>query len=82
LGYLVTQRDIEDNPDQIYMILNMNSPTCVKEVQILNGCLTTLNRFLGQSQINAIHSSEPVSSLKKMERTSVDMKNATLHSKD
>ena len=28
LGYLVTQRGIEVNPDQISIILNMRSPTC------------------------------------------------------
>ena len=32
LGYLVTQRGIEADPDQIFAILNMKSPTCVKEV--------------------------------------------------
>ena len=32
LGYLVSQRGVEANPDQISAILNMKSPTCVKEV--------------------------------------------------
>ena len=48
LGYLVTQRGIEDNPDQISIILSMKSPTCVNEVQMLNGRLATLNRFLSR----------------------------------
>jgi len=39
LGYLVTQRGVEANPDQISAILNMKSPTCIKEVQILNWLL-------------------------------------------
>ena len=43
LGYLVTQRDIEVDPNQIYAILNMKSPTCVKEVQMLNGRLENMN---------------------------------------
>ena len=34
LAYLVTQRGIEANPDQISAILSMKSPTCVQEVQI------------------------------------------------
>jgi len=46
LGYLVTQRDIEANPNQISAMLSMRSPTCVKEVKMLNGGLATLNRFL------------------------------------
>ena len=49
LGYLVTQRGIEANPDQISAIQNMKSSMCVKEVQILNGCLAALNMFLSCS---------------------------------
>ena len=36
LGYLVTQRVIEANPNQISTILRMKSLACVKEVQMLN----------------------------------------------
>ena len=43
LGYLVTQRGIEADPDQISAILNMKSPICAKKVQILNERLATLN---------------------------------------
>jgi len=39
LEYLVTQRGIKADPDQISAILNIKSPTCVKEVKILNGRL-------------------------------------------
>jgi len=46
LGYLVTQRGIEANPVQISTTLVMKSPTTIKEVQILNGHLAALNRFL------------------------------------
>ena len=49
LGYLVTQQGIEADPDHISAIMGMNSPTCVKEVQLLNGCLTALNLFLSRS---------------------------------
>ena len=49
LGYLVTQRGIEANSDQISVILNMKSPMCVKEVQILNVHLAILNRLLSRS---------------------------------
>jgi len=49
LGYLGTQRGIEANPDQISAILEMKSPMTIKEVQILNGHLASLNRFLNRS---------------------------------
>ena len=49
LGYLVTQRGIEADPDQISVILNMKSPTCVKEVQMLNERLAALTRFISRS---------------------------------
>ena len=48
LGYLVTQRGIKADPDQISTILNMKSPTFVKEVQMLNRYLTALNRFINR----------------------------------
>ena len=49
LGYLVTQRGIEADHDKISSILNMRSPTSIKEIQILNGHLVTLNRFISRS---------------------------------
>ena len=49
LGYHVTQRGIKVDLDQIPAILSMKSPTCVKEVQMLNGCLAALNRFISRS---------------------------------
>ena len=45
-GYLVTQQGIETDPEQISGILNMKSPICVKEVQMLNGRLTALNQII------------------------------------
>jgi len=49
LGYLVTQRGIEADHDQISTILSMKSLTCVKEVQMLNGHVAALNRFISRS---------------------------------
>ena len=43
LGYLVTLRGIEADPDQILAILNMKSPTCIKEAQMLNRNLAAIN---------------------------------------
>ena len=55
LRYLVTQWGIEANPDQIYAILNRKSPTCVKEVQMLNERLAVLNRFISRSTDKCRH---------------------------
>ncbi|XP_057545841.1 uncharacterized protein LOC130824839 [Amaranthus tricolor] len=49
LGFLVDERGIEANPDKIRAIQNMRSPTSVKEVQKLTGCIAALGRFLSKS---------------------------------
>ena len=49
LGYLVTQRGIEADPNQISAILNMRAPTCMTEVQMLNRRLAALNQFINRS---------------------------------
>ena len=49
LGYMVTHRGIEVNPDQIKAINNLRSPRNPKEVQKLTGMAATLNRFISRS---------------------------------
>ena len=49
LGYMVTHRGIEVNPDQIKAINNLQSPRNPKEVQKLTGMTAALNRFISQS---------------------------------
>ena len=46
LGFMVSQRGIEANPDKIKAILEMSPPTTVKEVQSLTGKTATLNKFV------------------------------------
>ena len=46
LGFLVSQRGIEANPDKIRAIMEMTPPRNVKEVQSLNGKVAVLNRFM------------------------------------
>ena len=41
LGFLVSQRGIEANPDKIQAIMEMTPPRNVKEVQSLNGKVAT-----------------------------------------
>ncbi|KAJ9542681.1 hypothetical protein OSB04_029187 [Centaurea solstitialis] len=49
LGYLVTQRGIEANPEQVRAITELQSPRNVKEVQKLTGRVAALNRFISRS---------------------------------
>jgi len=46
LGFMLTQRGIEANPEKCKAIIEMRSPTTIKEVQRLIGHLTTISRFL------------------------------------
>ncbi|XP_068474112.1 uncharacterized protein [Phaseolus vulgaris] len=46
LGFLLTERGIEANPEKCAAIVAMRSPTTVKEVQQLTGRLATLSRFM------------------------------------
>ena len=49
LGYMVTYRGIEVNPDQIKAINNLGSPWNPKEVQKLTEMAAALNRFISRS---------------------------------
>ena len=49
LGYMVTYRGIEVNPDQIKVINNLRSPRNPKEVQKLTGMVAALNKFIFRS---------------------------------
>ena len=49
LGYMVTHRGIEVNPDQIKAITNMRTPRNLKEVQKLTRMAAALNRFISRS---------------------------------
>ena len=46
LGFMVSQRGIEANPDKIQAILDMEPPKNIKEVQSLTGRVAALNRFV------------------------------------
>jgi hypothetical protein len=49
LGFMVSQRGIEANPDKIKAILEMTPPKTVKEVQSLTRKAAALNRFVSRS---------------------------------
>ncbi|XP_072064320.1 uncharacterized protein [Arachis hypogaea] len=46
LGFLLTNRGIEANPDKCRAVLDMTSPKTIKEVQRLTGRLAALSRFV------------------------------------
>ncbi|KAJ9566694.1 hypothetical protein OSB04_002660 [Centaurea solstitialis] len=49
LGYLVTQRGIEESPEQVKAITEIQSPRNIKEVQKLTGRVAALTRFISRS---------------------------------
>ncbi|KAL0449077.1 UNVERIFIED_CONTAM: hypothetical protein Slati_1464100 [Sesamum latifolium] len=49
LGFMVTQRGIEANPDKIKAIIDMGPPTNINEVHRLIGRIAALSRFISKS---------------------------------
>ena len=49
LGFMVTHRGIEVNPDQVKVINNLQPPWNPKKVQKLTGMTAALNRFISRS---------------------------------
>ena len=48
LGFLVSHRGIEANPDKIKGIKRMEAPRRIKDVQCLNTCITALGCFISR----------------------------------
>src|SRR5438132_11551010 len=48
LGFLVSNRGIEVNPDKIRAIQQMRPPARLKDVQRLVGCMAALGRFISR----------------------------------
>ena len=49
LGFIVNNRGIEANPDKIKAVLDMPSPSSIKEVQLLIGRIAALSRFVSRA---------------------------------
>ena len=49
LGFIVNNRGIEANPDKIKVVLDMPSPSNIKEVQRLTGRIAALSRFVSRA---------------------------------
>jgi hypothetical protein len=48
LGFIISHRGIEANPEKISAITKMKAPTCIKDMQKLTGCMAALNRFISK----------------------------------
>ncbi|KAI5327825.1 hypothetical protein L3X38_027221 [Prunus dulcis] len=49
LGFMISQRGIEANPEKIQAILDMTIPKTVKDIQSLTGCVAALTRFISKA---------------------------------
>jgi hypothetical protein len=49
LGFMVSQRGIEANPQKVNAVLSMQSPQTTKQLQQLTGRIAALNRFISRS---------------------------------
>jgi hypothetical protein len=49
LGYMVSNRGIEANPEKIQAVLDVQSPKNMKQLQQLTGRIVALNRFISRS---------------------------------
>jgi hypothetical protein len=48
LGFIISHRGIEANPEKISAITKMKAPTSIKDVKKLTGCMAALNRFISK----------------------------------
>ena len=48
LGFLVSNRGIEDNPEKIKAITSLAKPVCINDVQRLAGRVAALSRFISR----------------------------------
>jgi len=49
LGFMVSQRGIEVNPEKVRAIMELAPPKTIKEVHSLNGKIAALNRFISRA---------------------------------
>ena len=54
LGFLVSNRGIEANPEKIKAITSLAKPKCVNDVQCLAGRIVALSRFISRLGEKAI----------------------------
>jgi hypothetical protein len=60
LGFLMSHRGIEANPDKVKAIEEMHPPRNFKEMQCLAGCMAALGRFIARSGEKALPFFKPM----------------------
>src|SRR3954469_7635553 len=48
LGYIVSERGIEANPEKIKIVMTLQKPASIKGVQRLTGCVAALSQFISK----------------------------------
>ena len=48
LGYIISERGIEANPEKINTVMSLSKPTSIRGVQKITGCIAALNRFISR----------------------------------
>ena len=46
LGFVISERGIEANPEKISTITRLGKPTCLRDIQRLICCMAALSRFI------------------------------------
>jgi hypothetical protein len=69
LGFLVSHRGIEANPDKVKAIEEMRPPRNLKEMQCLAGCMAALGHFIARSGEKALPFFKPMKRTGKFEWT-------------
>ncbi|KAL2235736.1 UNVERIFIED_CONTAM: hypothetical protein Sindi_1305800 [Sesamum indicum] len=78
---MVSERGIEANPEKIQAMMNLRSPTTIKEVQKLTGKIASLNRFISRSAdksfpfFNVLRKTKNFKWTEECERALQDLKN-------
>jgi hypothetical protein len=54
LGYMVSHRGIDPNPEKISAIMNMKPPQSLHDVQKLTGCMAALSRFISRLSVRGL----------------------------
>jgi hypothetical protein len=54
LGYMVSHRRIDSNPEKVSAIMNMKPPESLHDVQKLTGCMTALSRFISRLGVRGL----------------------------
>lgn len=67
MGFMISHRGIEANPEKMEAIINMKASKTLNELQKLNGRITAIGRFISYSAKKCLPLFRALKSLKKFE---------------